>query len=468
MNPILARTFRAALLALCALAASALPAHATVPVGGPDSDHDGVPDSADAFPCDPSASAVVYAPARDLSGLVLFEDLWPQNGDFDFNDQSVSYNYVMMINAAGNVTAIQASFNVLSAGASIHNGVYLHLPGIPRAAAATIVRNSDDGVLHQLTPVAGEDELVIPIADDTRALFDRQDSFINTDLVHTSQQGHAINLMIRFTAPVRLDAGAAPFDLFIARTGDYGHQIHLPFFAGTKLMQGGLFGTADDGSTPDRHFVNKGGVPFALVVPAETPWPQETVAIDRVYPDILTFGTSGGLRAKDWYLTNVNSRLQWTHGVAALGSTSPSARPVPIQVGPGFPTADTSCIPSWGGTQQFEISASTLVAEPWALAVAPSGAIGMAGDMFDLTRFAFAPFAIAFDPLGHQFWSAAINYPSVSSAEMLDAAFDPQGNLYAVGWYFRDGFPFGYQGLLVKYIPPESCCCNRRLMPREA
>ena len=44
-------------------------------------------------------------------------------------------------------------------------------------------------------------------------------------------------------SPVSLDMAAAPFDLFIARTGKIGHQIHLSQSAGTASMNTALFNT---------------------------------------------------------------------------------------------------------------------------------------------------------------------------------------------------------------------------------
>jgi hypothetical protein len=62
------------------------------------------------------------------SGELLFEDNWPQDGDFDLNDQTVAHGFAFQLDSSGNVSAMHATFRVLSAGAALHNGLYLHLP----------------------------------------------------------------------------------------------------------------------------------------------------------------------------------------------------------------------------------------------------------------------------------------------------------------------------------------------------
>src|SRR5688572_15426041 len=96
-----------------------------------DSDGDGIIDTADALPCDASASAVVYAPAEGQRGMLLFEDLWPESGDLDFNDLAVTCHYQARLNSAGAVVALGAVYDVLSVGGILDTGLALRLP-LPR------------------------------------------------------------------------------------------------------------------------------------------------------------------------------------------------------------------------------------------------------------------------------------------------------------------------------------------------
>jgi LruC domain-containing protein len=252
--------------------------------------------------CDPAFASVSFAPARGEFAMLLFEDNWPQNGDLDFNDQVVAYNFAFGQDEAGHTISLLARFRLLANIAGLHNGLYLHLP-ISALAGATMVR-TQDGISSAQAPVADEHALVIPIVADTSTL-----------------RGSSIDVLVHFAHPVDLDVSTAPFDLFIARTDNFRHQIHLPTYGGTERMDRRLFGTENDGSSSERHFVNRNGLPFALHVPQFVPWPQETVAIDRVYPDIVAFAASGGTQHTDWYLNNVVLSLS----VAGLGDAAVGA-----------------------------------------------------------------------------------------------------------------------------------------------
>jgi LruC domain-containing protein len=295
----------------------------------------------------PACDAVVYSPAQGVHGTVLFEDNWPDNGDLDFNDQAVTYSFELAtVSSDHRVIALDATFNVLAVGATFHNGLYLHLPGAHIADVDSASFAGSDGSALSAVPVAGESELVFEIVNDTRTLFARQDSFINTsDASATQTASKAVELHVVFKAPVSLDTAAAPFDLFIARSANYAWQIHKPEFAGTSAATSflaGKLGSGDDGSNSGlnagRYFVNTLGMPFALQIPATLDWAQETRAIDSVYRDLLGFASSAGGSNTNWYSSgNVDSGRLFTTGA---GATTP---PSPIFVSAQDPFA--ACVP---------------------------------------------------------------------------------------------------------------------------
>lgn len=280
-------------------------------------------------------------------GMVLFEDLWPKNGDLDFNDQSIAYNYQFLLDPNQNVTTMQATFNVLSIGATIHNGLYLHLPGLPANTPVTMtLTNSADSNSQTLHAVTGERDLIIPLVNDTRSLFGNQGGFINTDVSLPSVQGTALFLLVTFTTPIAptvLDISKAPFDLFIAHSGDYGHQIHQAQYPRSDRMGPGLIGTFDDGTGSGAYFVNKSGLPFALNLPVSSAWPQERVSIENVYPDLVTFAQSGGTAGQFWYQNMVPDQAY----LAAANGTVP---PPPLAAPNPLTGLGGSCsTPGFGG-----------------------------------------------------------------------------------------------------------------------
>jgi hypothetical protein len=81
-----------------------------------DRDGDGVPDAADAYPCDPATQAKGFVPAEGQHALALFEDQWPSDGDLDFNDVVVTYNFVFRQNMSGQVLGLRLTLNALASG----------------------------------------------------------------------------------------------------------------------------------------------------------------------------------------------------------------------------------------------------------------------------------------------------------------------------------------------------------------
>lgn len=299
-----------------------------------DSDGDGVPDSADAFPCDPTVSGVAFAPGEDSHGFILVEDQWPAAGDLDFNDLALAYHYTLRTDALGRAVDLTATFDVLAIGGIFRNGLGLHLP-VPRSQVASVSRQLGGGPVEALAPSAQDPELTVRVLDDLRALFSGVPGPINSLASEPRRQGEVLRVVVTFSTPVALPVGGAPWDVFLFRTLDAGHELHRPEYAGTSAMRTTLFNTGDDASSPGRRFVDTTGIPFVLLLPAVTPFPAEGEAIDRLFPNIVTFAASGGTAATNFYASNVQ-------GAFAYRDASGSAAP-----GPRAPTraaADLSCV----------------------------------------------------------------------------------------------------------------------------
>jgi LruC domain-containing protein len=387
-----------------------------------DSDGDGEDDDLDRFPCDPTAVAAVYCPAQGEHAMTVFEDLWPSAGDLDFNDVVLSHNVIAMVNADGLVSSLRFTLNALALGASLHNGLALRLP-IPSDAAASITRNLDDGVMIPLYPANDEDDLVVVISNDLRELFPPA-SFINTVATTSSLQGRPLNVNIRFDVPRALDLSDAPFDLFIFRSDDPTHQIHLPQYGGTATMNASLFGTQSDRSGATRRFVTASGLPFGFRIPEVVFWPREHVSIGEAYPSVVGFAASGGTENQDWYLFP-NEDLLWVGGE---GDTPP---PDPAFVGPDHPPATDSCI-AWTTVQFGTPAADNL----YGTAVDASGNVIVVGythgTMPDNVRIGGKDAFIAkFSPSGDVVWIR--QFGTTKADEARGIALDTEGNAYVVG-----------------------------------
>jgi len=294
-----------------------------------DSDGDGVPDSVDAMPCDVRVSARVYAPADRTYGMLLFEDKWPDKGDYDFNDAVIAYNQTLLFDSSARLTGLRLELSVLAVGARFANGLAIRLPNTPRSSVTDLTFTVTNAATSDIRLDGAASEATIILADDLHALAgaDAPREWVNTDpnLPRTPLVGMVIDVALDPGAA--LSAADAPFDIYLFNA-IRGTEVHLPRYAGTANLNTALFNTRDDGSTPGRYFVTQQGVPFALDLPELANYPQEGEAIDNLYPEIVAYGASSGTQATTFYRNPVTS--------SAFGLTQPHALL-------GAAAADQSC-----------------------------------------------------------------------------------------------------------------------------
>ena len=234
---------------------------------------------------------------------------------------------------------------MLAIGALIENGLYLHLP-VDRGQIKHAFVSIDGAPPSEITPLlhlgsSALGDAVFGISANTRDLFSHASGFLNTDPKLASRTGSTVTLTLSFVAPLSTVGTTpafhledAPFDLFVSRVGDEGHQVHMARYDGSKTgANSSLFGTADDASNRDlslasgadntgRHYVTSTGVPFAIDLPEMVQWTTERTAIEKLFPDIIGFGASAGHNNADFY-------KRPDPGFAYSGGSGGSSRPVP-------------------------------------------------------------------------------------------------------------------------------------------
>ncbi len=264
-----------------------------------DFDSDGLQDAVDVLPCDATAVAEAFAPALGGHGTTTFEDQWPGASDLDFNDVVIAHNVVAKLDQNGKVSGVRFSFSVLALGGTLDNGLGWHLP-IPANRVRAIRRTSGLETVA-LERSASDDELTFVIFDNLRELFNGRAGTINSDPDEAGAQPQSAVVEIDLSPSVDLALGPNPFDLFIFRSADRSHEIHLPQYPGTSAMDQTLFRTGQDASTDTRRFVDRDGLPYAISLPLAATYPREKVAISSLYPDIVEFAATNGRQRADFY-----------------------------------------------------------------------------------------------------------------------------------------------------------------------
>lgn len=327
-------TERLRTLALLAPAFSGLlaaPATAQTPQPGVDSDSDGVADNIDIEPCDVRISGREFVPADRTYGMLLFEDMWPARGDFDFNDAVLGYHVVLNRNSMGRVTSLRVDLDVMAVGAAFDNGLAIQLPFsrtlVDRAYLA--VGNASyplQSMTEGTSPAAAwtsESSATFTLADSLHGLFGVVGELVNTDPLASTHPYVHLALEVHLGSGASVSSTDAPFDIFIFDTMR-GIEVHLPRYRGTSRLDTSLVGTGDDGTNQSRAFVTRNGIPFALDIPETVLYPAESQTIDALLPDIVSFGRSNGQQATDFYRSTVVTSYGYTQQMpnSPLGSFS--------------------------------------------------------------------------------------------------------------------------------------------------
>jgi LruC domain-containing protein len=270
-----------------------------------DDDGDGVSNSVDVEPKNPAIAFHAYTPAQGTFGTLAFEDLFPNQGDYDMNDLVVDYNFKEYLNAKNEIVKMDVSLKLRAAGGVQHNGFGFEMGVSPDLVASVTgakltgnaVKIAANGTEHE------QAKAVILAFDDALALLGGG-TLINTEKNKSAISEVPINLEVVFKAPVeRAILGAAPFNPFMFVNGLRGKEVHLPDYTPTSLANAAFFGSGDDISNPQsgKYYKAKGNLPFAINIPVSFAYPMERAPINQGHLKFTDWAKSGGSLYSDWY-----------------------------------------------------------------------------------------------------------------------------------------------------------------------
>ncbi|MCG8701590.1 MAG: LruC domain-containing protein, partial [Bacteroidales bacterium] len=113
-----------------------------------DNDNDGVSDVFDQYPNNAQKAFDNYYPGNSTFGTLLFEDLWPFRGDYDFNDLVVDYQFNQTTNSQNQVTNISTKLVVKAIGASYHNGFGIEFNTSPTNVASVTGQELSKNIIN--------------------------------------------------------------------------------------------------------------------------------------------------------------------------------------------------------------------------------------------------------------------------------------------------------------------------------
>lgn len=252
-----------------------------------DQDGDGIVDSVDEYPNDATRAYTITYPSSSTKASLIFEDLWPFKGDYDFNDTALDYSIAKIFNSTNEVVGIDFNYVVTSDGAGFVNSMGFEIEGLNPNNVASITGQILEGGVFNLAnngTELGQQHTVV-------ALFDDHSILVNQENI----------VRITFVNPISdTSLDFAPFNPFLVANGEREKEIHLANYEPTTLgnSQPEVLGNNAD---IDGSYTTENGLPWAINVIESFPLLLEKEPINTGYLYFEEWGLSGGENRKDWY-----------------------------------------------------------------------------------------------------------------------------------------------------------------------
>jgi LruC domain-containing protein len=281
---------------------------------GDDSDGDGISDPVDDYPDDAARAYDNYYPALNTFGSLAFEDLWPNTGDYDFNDLVVDYYFTEVLNAFNEVVELKADFVLKATGASYENGFGFEL-GITPDQVASITGSQLVGSVVSLAENGTElnqAKAVCMVFDNVYGIVTRPQGFyVNTQTEAPHVNTDTVNIGISFAQPQTSEIlGTPPYNPFIFVNQDRTREVHLAEHPPTSLAEGSAyFGSGDDNSVVSGYYKTSNNLPWALDIVETLSYPLERVTIDEAHNYFIGWAETSGGNYADWFKDKPGYRI---------------------------------------------------------------------------------------------------------------------------------------------------------------
>lgn len=286
----------------------------TVACDGSDNDGDGVNNGGDDFPNIPDQTFSSFYPAENVFGTFMFEDLFPNKGDYDFNDFVTQYQFETITNASNQIVQLKARFIVQAVGAANVNGFGFTLENVSPNVIFS-VEGLPYNTANSSSANIGGNGTEVNQNSATFIVFDNINNFMGLspgarynvyDNQTTAGNPGQVELTITFTQPLN-SIGAAPFNPFIYVGQNRGKEIHLKGYSPSDLADYSYFNTGDDNTNfgNGTTYQTNNAHPWGLDIPSPIQHMEEGIDFVTGYTFFLEYAESNGSNNTDWYTNPV-------------------------------------------------------------------------------------------------------------------------------------------------------------------
>ena len=253
-----------------------------------------------------------------LKGTYLFEDLWPQKGDYDMNDACVEYIQGTYKDKWNDTYGETFSFKPRQNFATKKNGIAFRLIGGDRAEVDSKGNKTKKRISGYHIPA--EVKLYLGNKDITEQLEYDEENLIfyvipdtkkNPGLTYTVEFLHIPDGSPQYYERNYKDY-KSQIDVFLYRKeGDKNWEVHTKGMEPTPKMNFDYFGKGDDLSKPSEgiYYVRAGNYPYALFLNGQQidkmsklfDIKNEGFTLDMMYPKYTKWVETEGKENSNWY-----------------------------------------------------------------------------------------------------------------------------------------------------------------------
>lgn len=263
-------------------------------------------------------TSTVYQPAKDKYGTLMFEDMWPEMGDYDFNDFVINYRVQTTWGGGSDDSKndyldITISLKLRAMGGSLPYRFCIKLPGeatdmqgdqisSPTLSSTMIkelkVESATRGIGVEFLPNTKSPIFALTGLNSLKGSDGKQ--FYNTQIGNLiTSSAETPTIVFSFKLQLKLEniygifnnfATAYAFDYFLQNTNT-GREIHFVGFKPTELYKSYETDRKEAGKN---YYCNEKGFVWALKAPVEMGWAVEKKDLLEVYPRFKSWLENGG------------------------------------------------------------------------------------------------------------------------------------------------------------------------------
>ena len=256
-----------------------------------------------------------------LQGTYLFEDLWPQQGDYDMNDACVEYIHGICKDKWNDTYGETFSFKARNNFATKKNGIAFRLTGGKRVAVNPN-KNYEEikGEYVYGYHVPYDVKLYIGGKDATEQLeYDKENQIYY--VIPDTKKNPGVTYTVEFIhvpegVPLHYESDYKKYESYIdvflyRKEGDKNWEVHAKGQEPTPKMNYDYFGKGDDLSKPEQgiYYVRHGSYPYALFLSGHQidkmsrlfDIANEGQTLEQMYPKYKKWVESEGKENSDWY-----------------------------------------------------------------------------------------------------------------------------------------------------------------------